>query len=59
MDNKWLLIFATLGLSLPLMIRGLFDGLRSFDHIDVHVTDNQAFYNSVLFFIGDVIPIAF
>lgn len=59
LENKWLLIWATIGLSMPLMIRGVFDGLRGISHIDKHVQEKQAFYNSLLFFLGDVVPIAF
>ena len=40
LDNKWLLICATLGLSVPLMVRGVFDLIRAVGDFDKHVDEN-------------------
>ena len=59
-ENRAMLIFATLGLSIPLITRGAMDLFRHYDpKFDDMVNENIALYDSMIFSIGDVIPISF
>ena len=60
LENKWLLSSATMGLSMPLLVRGIVDNIRGFSQrFDDHVEQQQALYNCLLFVMADVVPIAF
>jgi hypothetical protein len=59
-ENRKMLILATVGLSFPLILRGFFDLMRSYNHgAEGFISKNIAFYDTLLFLIGDVIPISF
>ena len=59
-EHRCMLNFATIGLSLPLMIRGALDILRAFDtDIEKLIHDEPALYSSILFIVGDIIPMSF
>jgi len=55
-----MLIFATMGLSIPLIFRGTLDLLRYYDKdIERLIHDEPALYSSMLLVVGDMIPLAF
>jgi hypothetical protein len=59
-ENKVMLIFAAIGLSVPLMIRGSLDLYRHYDpKFEDLISENITLYDSLLFLVGDVIPISF
>lgn len=59
-ENKKMLIFATVGLSFPLILRGFFDLVRDYSKgAEGFIKKNIACYDTLLFLIGDVIPISF
>lgn len=59
-QNRKMLISATIGLTLPLLFRGLIDNMRGIDNrFDDHVDIHQAKYNTILFIFGDLFPIGF
>ena len=59
-DNRVMLIAATLGLSIPLILRGTIDIIHHFSETAKDlIDDNMAVYDTVLFLIGDIIPISF
>jgi hypothetical protein len=60
MENRVMLTFATLGLTIPLILRGSLDLFRHYDpEFDEMISENIALYDSMIFSIGDVIPISF
>ena len=59
-ENRKTLFLATIGLTLPLLFRGLIDNMRGIDNrFDDHVDKHQAKYNTILFIFGDLFPIGF
>ena len=59
-ENRIMLTCATLGLSIPLILRGSMDLFRHYDpEFDKMVNENIALYDSMIFSIGDAIPISF
>lgn len=59
-ENRSMLIFATLGLSLPLILRGSMDLFRHYDpDFENVVSENIALYDSLIFTVGDLVPISF
>jgi hypothetical protein len=59
-ENRKMLILATIGLSFPLILRGSFDLIRSYTPgADGHINQNIAVYDTLLYLVGDVIPISF
>lgn len=59
-ENRTMLILATLGLSIPLILRGSMDLYRHYDpKFEEVINDNIALYDTMIFSIGDVIPISF
>ena len=59
-ENRKMLILATVGLSFPLILRGSFDLIRFYNKgADGFIHKNIALYDTILFLIGDVIPISF
>jgi hypothetical protein len=59
-ENRKMLILATVGLSFPLMLRGCFDLTRFYNQgAEIFICRNIAVYDTILFLIGDVIPISF
>jgi hypothetical protein len=58
--NRAMLVFATLGLSVSMLLRGSLDLFRHFDpDFQELIGENIALYDSIIFIIGDVIPISF
>ena len=59
-ENRKMIIFATCGLSLSLLTRGLIDNLRYFSEtVSKHANDHENLYNSLLLILCDLIPISF
>ena len=59
-ENKKMILFATLGLTLSLLTRGVIDNLRFFSKtVSDHANTHENFYNSVLLILCDIIPISF
>ena len=59
-EHKCMLVFATMGLSVPLIFRGTLDLLRYYDKdIEKLIHDEPALYSSMLLVVGDMIPLAF
>jgi hypothetical protein len=59
-ENRVMLTCATLGLTIPLILRGSLDLFRHYDpKFDEMIAENIALYDSMIFSIGDVIPISF
>ena len=59
-ENRKMLILATVGLSFPLILRGSFDLIRFYNKgAEGYISKNIALYDTILFLIGDVIPISF
>jgi hypothetical protein len=59
-ENRKMLILATIGLSFPLILRGSLDLIRHYaPGADDYIDQNIKVYDTLLFLIGDVIPISF
>jgi hypothetical protein len=55
-----MLILATMGLSIPLILRGTMDLYRHYDPtFEEMVSENISLYDSLIFAVGDLIPISF
>ena len=59
-ENKNMIIFATMGLTISLLIRGIIDNLRYFSvEVNKHIIENENIYNAFLLVFCDIIPICF
>jgi len=59
-ENKSMLILATIGLSVPLIIRGILDTSRYYsENFETIVNKHLAIYDTLLFVILDLVPIGF
>ena len=59
-ENKYMLILATLGLSVPLIIRGGIDmKIHNSDSFNDKIEDHIDLFNALLFLVLDLIPIGF
>jgi hypothetical protein len=55
-----MLILATMGLSIPLILRGTMDLYRHYDPtFEEMVSENIYLFDSLIFAVGDLIPISF
>lgn len=59
-DENWaILLFATLGLSLSLLLRGFLDLVRLDKRVREFLYEHENVFNSILFIFCDIIPICF
>jgi len=59
-EHKCMLNFATLGLTIPLLIRGSLDIVRFYSkYLEKLIHDEPALYSVILLMIGDIIPLGF
>jgi len=59
-ENKCMLFLATLGLSVPLIVRGVLDTLRyKNENFDKLIAKHQAIYDTMLYFLLDLVPLGF
>jgi hypothetical protein len=58
-DHKCLLIVPPIGLSIPLIIRGIMDLLNLIHDIDVFTDKYRMYYDPIQFTIVDIIPLSF
>ena len=59
-ENKRMLIFASIGLTLPIILRGVIDLVSSRDEdFDALLEEYKATYDTILFLVCDLVPIGF
>jgi len=59
-ENKGMLILATMGLSIPLIARGILDIMRYYStNFNAKVKKHELIYDTLLFVILDLVPLGF
>lgn len=57
LENRKILLFATFGLSLPILFRGLVDLLRAYvASVENFANTHDIIFNVIMYFFSDVIP---
>jgi hypothetical protein len=57
-ENKYMLVIASIGLSVPLIVRGILDLLRIDETFEDKITSKEGLYDSLFFVLGDMIPLS-
>ena len=57
-EHKFMLIIASIGLSVPLIVRGILDFYRINENFEKARSKKQGVYDTLFYLIGDLIPLS-